>query len=157
MDTNHTNFARAWGAVVPVHIGPLNVAAGQALTTGIAELFAAPASASIADIVFNITASGTGGNHEVDIYNALTGGSSWLTGPIVIPSGVATSTRYSANELGLLPSIYDKSLSDLSVWYANLVNGGNIFSLRASTPASTGSLTNLYATVLLCPYQYEGP
>jgi hypothetical protein len=106
--------------------------------------------------VFNITASGAVAGQEVDLYNAVTGGASYLTAPIPIPASVAASTRFSALELGYLSPKYDKSLVDLDVFYASLVNGGGEFSLRALTPTG-GSLTNLVVTVLLCPYAYQQP
>ena len=155
-EVNYTDFYRAYGAVVPIDLGPVNVAASVPITTSQGVLWSAPSTASIADIVFNITASGAVTGQEVDLYNAVTGGSSWLTGPVPIPSGVATSTRFSAAELGLLPTQYDKSLTDLDTFYNALVKGGAEFSLRALTPTG-GSLTNLVVTVLLCPYAYQEP
>lgn len=108
------------------------------------------------DVVASVSASGTGGTHSVDIFNAFSGGATRLVTPINITTGLAALTTFSGRFQAspILAPMSDPELASagqgtLATWRSTYVfTRGTVFSLRCVTPAATGSLTNLFVSMI---------
>lgn len=147
-----------WGAPSQILFPAIaSIGAGVALTTSQEYLVSPFPYCYLYDVIMTITASGTGGTHQVDIYNAVSGGVSYLNAAFAIPSSVAALTFYSARfgSSYLLKSGRDPYLNSQAAmeWQNSgaILPMGAVFSIRAATPATTGSLSNLQVYMVLVP------
>ncbi len=152
LSTPGTNLRLIWSAPESLQIAAGNVGASQALTTNLIELPNPFLYAWLYDIVVYARSVGTGGA-TVDVYNAISGGQSYLKQPFVLPasslpqtvSARATGNYNLANDLTWTQN------NSLAQWSQQFVYKlGTLFSVRAATGAS-GGVTNLTVQVLLIP------
>ena len=169
-----THFLQAWGTPQCLMF-PLvaSVGANVAISTAQGYTFNPYPYAYLYDFGVQVDASGTpvSGTQGVDVYNAKSGGSSYLSAPVTVGNGLAATTTYSArfNTSPSLKLVSDPTLSP-EVWNSypgqatpptsNTNTGtatnpqcllrGAVFSLRAVTgTGGGGSLSNLLAFVVL--------
>lgn len=132
-----------------------SVSAGVALTTS--QCYKSSpfyGQARIYDVYVTYTAT-SAGTIKVDLYNATTNGSSYLLAPFTLTASASAFTFASARASGLLPinsdpvldGLYWRTTAPASNKYS--LSQGGIFSVRAQTPASTGSITDLRVKVVL--------
>ena len=159
-----SHVLQGWGGV-QAYTFPIqaSISANQALTTELASWVVPFPYVYIWNVVLNVTASGTGAGHSVSIYNTHAAGTSSnltpaLSATIPIAASLAASTTIDARFAN--PAQYVASADPLIAQGTNLqqwankymLPRGTILSLRAATPASTGSLTNLLATILYAAF-----
>lgn len=150
--TPGTNLRLIWSAPEALVLTGGNVGASQPITTNIFEYSNPFPYAWLYDIVV-YARSVTGTGVSIDVYNQVVGGKSYLNSPILLPASTVPQT-ISARVAGNYNIINDLTLIEnnmLGQWSQNYNYPlGQIFSLRASTPAS-GAITNLQVTAIIIP------
>lgn len=146
-----------WGTVRVMKVIVGAVGNSAAITTNQGFDFVASPRAYIYDVVVGYTAFAGAPAPTVDVYNAITGGSSYLTTPFTLSTitaigGVQTiSARFqTAYNLarGHDPITDSAGMGELN-WENNYTYPrGTVFSVRAST-AAAGTITNLQVNIVL--------
>ena len=113
---------------ITVRLGPVASVAASAVEGTVQATTVSPVAGEIRRVIFNCTAIGSGGTHSATIYR---GANEALT---------ANSTLTTANT---------PVTNSTFVAAEKAVAAGDIITLRAVTPASTGSYTNLEAIAVI--------
>lgn len=145
---------QAWGSAYDIYLQPpASLGAGLVLTASQAFGVNPYPWFYIYDVVASYTALGTGA-YSIDIYNALSGGTSYLSAPLTLAAvganGVGvTSARFSTAPVYKVqsdPLLFGFGVDTIDWYTTNSFARGSVFSLRVSTPAG-GSITNLAVSV----------
>lgn len=161
--TNYSHVDSAFmNSITTERIPRFNVAAGQALTSEAAYTWTAWPGCWLYDIVVSYTSS-SAGTINIDVYNtraAGTAANSYFNLPILITPSITTTLTTISARFGITTasSVYKlqadptwlTNSSGILSWKQNYVYPrGQVFSVRATTPPSTGSITGLDVAILL--------